>query len=126
MIVSDALDMAGASAELGIPEAAVLALAAGCDLLCIGTDKPAALVLQVADAIVAAVADGRLAHDRLADAARRVAAMDVPATATHPELPDASRQAGAAVSATRVDGDAARPRRRRRRQRRHRGQHRGR
>jgi beta-N-acetylhexosaminidase len=31
--------------------------------------------------------------------------MGVPATATHPELPDASRQAGAAASATRVDGD---------------------
>ena len=31
--------------------------------------------------------------------------MRVPATATHPELPDASRQAGAAAAATRVDGD---------------------
>ena len=37
VIVSDALDMAGASAGRGIPEAAVLALAAGCDLLCLGT-----------------------------------------------------------------------------------------
>src|SRR5699024_6812013 len=37
LIVSDALDMAGASAEIGIPEAAVRALNAGVDLLCIGT-----------------------------------------------------------------------------------------
>ena len=35
-IVSDALDMAGASSGRGIPEAAVLALAAGVVLLCIG------------------------------------------------------------------------------------------
>ncbi|WP_457191519.1 glycoside hydrolase family 3 protein [Nocardioides sp. P5_E3] len=104
VVVSDALDMAGASAVLGIPDSAVLALAAGCDLLCLGPDKPAAMVLEVRDAVVAAVADGRLAHDRLADAAGRVAAMRVPATATHPELPDASRQASAAASATRVDG----------------------
>ncbi len=40
-IVSDALDMAGASKGRGIPEAAVLALAAGVDLLCIGTDNTA-------------------------------------------------------------------------------------
>ena len=36
VIVSDALDMAGASAARGIPEAAVLSIAAGADLLCIG------------------------------------------------------------------------------------------
>ena len=39
VIVTDALDMAGASGVHGIPEAAVRALAAGCDLLCIGTDN---------------------------------------------------------------------------------------
>ena len=36
VVVSDALDMAGASAGRGIPAAAVLSLAAGCDLLCLG------------------------------------------------------------------------------------------
>ena len=39
VIVSDALDMAGASAARGIPEAAVLSIAAGADLLCIGADN---------------------------------------------------------------------------------------
>jgi beta-N-acetylhexosaminidase len=36
VIVSDALDMAGASATRGIPAAAVLSIAAGADLLCLG------------------------------------------------------------------------------------------
>ncbi len=55
VIVSDALDMAGASAGRGIPEAAVLSLAAGADLLCIGADKDVALVREIQEAIVAAV-----------------------------------------------------------------------
>ena len=104
VVVSDALDMAGASATLGIPQAAVQALAAGCDLLCLGPDKPSLLVLEVRDAVVAAVADGRLPYDRLADAARRVATLGVRATTTRPEPPDAVRLAGAAASAMTVDG----------------------
>ncbi|WP_408896604.1 glycoside hydrolase family 3 N-terminal domain-containing protein [Nocardioides sp. R1-1] len=72
VVVSDALDMAGASHGRGVPEAAVLALAAGCDLLCLGADKDASLVREVQAAIVAAVASGRLPAARLADAATRV------------------------------------------------------
>lgn len=75
VIVSDALDMAGASAGRGIPEAAVLALAAGCDLLCIGPDKDASLVREIQEAVVAAVRSGRLPEERLADAAERVAVL---------------------------------------------------
>lgn len=74
-IVSDALDMAGASADRGIPEAAVLALAAGCDLLCIGPDKEAGLVREVQAAVVSAVRDGRLPEERLVAAAERVAGL---------------------------------------------------
>ena len=70
VIVTDALDMAGASAGRGIPEAAVLSLAAGADLLCLGPDKDADLVLAVRDAIVAAVAGGRLTEERLARGGR--------------------------------------------------------
>ncbi|KAA1425997.1 glycoside hydrolase family 3 N-terminal domain-containing protein [Nocardioides antri] len=72
-IVSDALDMAGASAGRGIPEAAVLALLAGADLLCVGPDKDARLVREIQAAIVDAVRAGRLLEERLADAAGRVA-----------------------------------------------------
>jgi beta-N-acetylhexosaminidase len=71
-IVSDALDMAGASAGRGIPEAAVLALAAGCDLLCIGPLEEERGIRRTQAAIVEAVRTGRLPAERLADAAARV------------------------------------------------------
>ncbi|NYE35243.1 beta-N-acetylhexosaminidase [Nocardioides cavernae] len=105
VIVSDALDMAGASAATGIPEAAVRALVAGCDLLCIGPDKPASLVVEVQEAVVAAVDEGRLSPDRLADAAARVAGMRRLPVATAPEAPDGVRQRAAAASALVVEGD---------------------
>lgn len=108
VIVSDALDMAGASAETGIPEAAVRALAAGCDLLCLGPDKPASLVVEVQEAIVSALDAGRLSRERLADAAARVAVMAVPSPSTDGDAatgPDADRQARAAASALVVDGE---------------------
>jgi beta-N-acetylhexosaminidase len=72
VIVSDALDMAGASAETGIPEAAVRALDAGCDLLCTGSETTEDDYLAIVDAVVAAVESGRLARARVADAAGRV------------------------------------------------------
>ncbi len=102
VIVSDALDMAGASGELGVPEAAVRALDAGCDLLCLGPDKPASLVEEVRDAIVRAMGDGRLAAERLQDAAARVRAL--PVTGSSRAAPDVRRQVAAAASALVVDG----------------------
>lgn len=72
VIVSDALDMRGASAEIGIPEAAVRALAAGCDLLCLGTGSSPELLAEIEERVIAAVSDGRLAADRLHRAAERV------------------------------------------------------
>lgn len=72
VVVSDALDMHGASGDRGIPEAAVLALAAGCDLLCIGTENTDAQLQQIEDAIAEAVAASRLSPSRIADAAARV------------------------------------------------------
>jgi len=72
VVVSDALDMHGASGTRGIPEAAVLALAAGCDLLCIGTENTDAQLAAIEDAIAAAVASGRLSRERLTAAATRV------------------------------------------------------
>lgn len=79
VIVTDALDMHGASGERGIPEAAVLALAAGCDLLCIGTENTDAQLQSIEDAIASAVATGRLTPARLAEAAHRVRTLSAPA-----------------------------------------------
>ena len=73
VIVSDALDMAGASAARGIPEAAVLSIAAGADLLCIGADNSVEQVRSIQAALVDAVRAGRLAEERLAEAAKAVA-----------------------------------------------------
>lgn len=75
VVVSDALDMKGASGETGIPPAAVLALAAGCDLLCVGTENTDEQLGQIEDAVVAAIADGRLSAARVAQAAERVLAL---------------------------------------------------
>ena len=72
VVVSDALDMAGASAETGIPEAAVRALVAGCDLLCISSETTEQEFGQVVEAVVSAVAAGRLERSRLQEAAGRV------------------------------------------------------
>jgi beta-N-acetylhexosaminidase len=105
VIVSDALDMAGASAERGIPEAAVLALAAGCDLLCIGPDKPATLVEEICGAVERAVADGRLTVERLAEAAGRVRALSVLASEVEVTAPDERWLAEAAAFTMVVDGE---------------------
>jgi beta-N-acetylhexosaminidase len=75
VIVSDALDMHGASAETGIPTAAVRAIVAGCDLLCIGTDNTDAQLDDIVQAITAATTDGTLDPARLADAGARNVAL---------------------------------------------------
>ena len=69
VIVSDALDMAGASGEIGIPAAAARALAAGCDLLCLGTGGSPEQLDAIADAV------GAIDPARLDDAADRVSAL---------------------------------------------------
>ncbi|MGN6087881.1 MAG: glycoside hydrolase family 3 protein [Actinomycetales bacterium] len=72
VVVSDALDMAGASGRVGIPAAAVQALAAGCDLLCIGTDTTEQDLCDIEREIAQAVARGDLSAERVAEAAARV------------------------------------------------------
>lgn len=103
-IISDALDMAGASGECSIPEAAVAALAAGVDLLCTGPDKDAALVRDVQSAIVRAVRAERLPLSRLIDAAERVAHLGQP-PATGSGDPAAERYVAAARAAVLWEGE---------------------
>ena len=73
LAVSDALEMRGLSDGRNVAEAAVLALAAGCDALCIGGHLAGEEVVdEIVRAVVAAVEQGRLAEERLAEAASRV------------------------------------------------------
>jgi beta-N-acetylhexosaminidase len=72
VIVSDALDMAGASGSLGMAEAAVAALRAGCDLLCLGTNNTDAQLAGIERAVSSAVAEGTLASHRVLEATSRV------------------------------------------------------
>jgi beta-N-acetylhexosaminidase len=75
-VVSDALEMKGSSESAGsTPAAAVRALAAGADLLCIGSQVDAELVEAVVAEIGTAVRDGRLAHARLEEAGARVGSL---------------------------------------------------
>ncbi|SIN37011.1 glycoside hydrolase family 3 N-terminal domain-containing protein [Micromonospora cremea] len=75
-VITDALEMKGAAvAAGGVGPAAVRALAAGADLLCIGAKVDAELVERVAAEIVDAITDGRLATSRVEEAAGRAAAL---------------------------------------------------
>ncbi len=73
LAISDGLEMQAIAAGFGIVEGTVLALAAGCDLLCIGGGMAGEDIAdELRDAIVAAVRAGRVSEARLAEAAARV------------------------------------------------------
>src|SRR5207302_5560612 len=73
LAVSDGLEMRAIADGVGIVEGTVLALAAGCDLLCIGGGLAGEdIAIELRDAIVAAVKAGRLSEERLVEAAARV------------------------------------------------------
>ena len=75
VVISDALEMKAASAIFGIPEAAVLAVIAGVDLLCLGRDTDEEMYHAVRAALADAVTSGRLPGSRLEEAAARVASL---------------------------------------------------
>ncbi|QRN79264.1 MAG: glycoside hydrolase family 3 protein [Nocardiopsis sp. BM-2018] len=109
VVVSDAMDMRGVSGEIGIPEASVLAVAAGCDLLCLGRFVYADQVARVRSALVQAVREGRLTGERLEEAAERNARLrdwvkESAETKATAEVTGTVGLAGAR-RATRVDGD---------------------
>jgi beta-N-acetylhexosaminidase len=105
VVMTDALEMQGASGTIGIEEAAVRALAAGADALCLGADLTPAQVDGVQAAIIEAVRTGRLDEERVHDAAGRLG--ELSACASSPK-PQADRESGteAARRALRVEGDA--------------------
>jgi beta-N-acetylhexosaminidase len=107
VVITDALEMQGAARFAGgVAAGAPLALAAGADLLCIGADVDEALTLACADAIVAAVGDGRLPGARLEQAAARVA--ELSAWTLAPDRTDREEPGlgyPAALVAIRVEGD---------------------
>ncbi|MEU6430551.1 glycoside hydrolase family 3 N-terminal domain-containing protein [Microbispora sp. NPDC046973] len=72
VVLTDALDMHAISGSVGLAEGAVRALAAGADLLCLGPLPTPEDVRSMVDHIVDAVAEGRLAAERLEEAAARV------------------------------------------------------
>ncbi|WP_326810684.1 glycoside hydrolase family 3 protein [Streptomyces scopuliridis] len=73
LIVTDGMEMQAIASTYGIERGSVLAIAAGADAICVGgglADEET--VLRLRDALVAAVRNGELPEERLADAAARV------------------------------------------------------
>jgi len=110
MVVTDALEMGAISGAYGMGEAAVLALAAGADALCLGHDIDESHVASVTGAIEAAVRDGRLPEERLAEAAARVAGSHAPdPPAAHANGSLGTVGLAAARRAIHVEGEVAGP-----------------
>jgi len=102
VIFTDSLGMGAVAATYGTPEAAVLALAAGADVLLIGADagRPAAERLEAMDRVAEAVRSGRVPLSRLNAAASRVlrlkeryGLLDAARLAT-PPAPDIAKRVG--------------------------------
>ncbi|MDX3852046.1 glycoside hydrolase family 3 protein [Streptomyces sp. AK02-01A] len=118
LIVTDGMEMQAIASTYGIERGSVLAIAAGADAICVGgglADEET--VLRLRDALVAAVRDGELPEERLADAAARVRGLaDWTLRARGASVPGAASQEGtapgtaiglvAARRALRVTGEA--------------------
>jgi beta-glucosidase-like glycosyl hydrolase len=101
VVVTDALEMRAISGTVGADEGAVRAIEAGADALCLGHDlRPD----EVHMALVGAVRSGRLAEERLGEAAERVRLLGLTAAPPDGEV---ARGVGleAARRAIRVDGE---------------------
>ena len=88
VIISDALEMRAVRGVYGIPEAAVRAVAAGTDLLCLGRDTGEDSYLAVRRALSEAVTAGRLPAGRLEEARQHVAQLRAWLGAQRPGQPD--------------------------------------
>lgn len=109
-IITDALEMAAAVLAAGsVGAAAVRALTAGADLLCLGARVSPELIDHVLEEIAQAVADGTLPTARLEDAATRTAALAN--WANRPPLPAPHNPTiglEAARQAIHIEGDTTR------------------
>jgi beta-N-acetylhexosaminidase len=111
VVVSDALEMRAVSDPFGIPGAAVRALAAGNDLLCLGRDVPEDGYLAVGAALCDAVRAGDLPGARLEEAASRVTTLRETLArfrSAGTAAPAATRSAGADDPAARSAGTGGR------------------
>jgi beta-N-acetylhexosaminidase len=106
LVITDALDMKGVTATVGIG-AAVQALAAGADALCLGAGLGPEPLERVHRSIVEAVSTGRLPEERLAEAAGRVAAMAEAASPGDRHVPVTGVGLEAARRALRAEGAVA-------------------
>lgn len=84
VVITDALDMKGASGEIGIPEAAVRSLAAGCDLLLTGPAQTEA-DLQAIEVTLAAAMNDPILAERYEDAFLRIQDLVDNLAAVNPE-----------------------------------------
>jgi len=101
VVMADALEMKGVSGSLGIEQAAVRALEAGCDALCVGHDLHEEAVEQILAALTASVDEARLR-----EAAGRVARLAAWARPTA-SVADRTGAAAAARRALQVEGDVS-------------------
>ncbi|MEU3453634.1 glycoside hydrolase family 3 N-terminal domain-containing protein [Micromonospora sp. NPDC006766] len=97
-VVTDAVEMRAVADRYGFAGAAVRALAAGADAICVGGERATeADAVELRDAIVAAVIAGQLPEERLAEAAKRVGQLAAWTVAA---------RAGRPAAAAAVDGSA--------------------
>lgn len=89
MIITDGIEMAAVSGAYGIGGASARAIAAGADAICVGGERAdEATAIEVRDAIAAAVTEGLLPEERLADAARRVRELAAWTTSSGSPVPE--------------------------------------
>ncbi|MGW0752401.1 glycoside hydrolase family 3 protein [Streptomyces sp. NPDC002587] len=103
LIVTDGMEMNAIAGTYGIERGSVLAIAAGADAICVGGGlADEATVLRLRDALVAAVHEGSLPQERLAEAAARVRALAAWTRGARPDArPEGSRASGIGLTAAR-------------------------
>ncbi|WP_445269015.1 glycoside hydrolase family 3 protein [Streptomyces sp. DSM 41634] len=103
LIVTDGMEMNAIAGTYGIERGSVLAIAAGADAICVGGGlADEATVLRLRDALVAAVREGTLPEERLADAAARVRELAAWTLGARPDArPEGSRASGIGLTAAR-------------------------